>query len=82
METKSELVHKLQQDIMMWQGFKPAAAGKAERIGLGAIEDAFPGGVFPKGAIHEFITVFPEDAASAWNNLLEEKSGRYFASVL
>ena len=65
MGAKSELVHKLQQDILMWQGFKPASAGKAERIGLGAIEDAFPGGVFPKRAIHEFITVFPEDAAAS-----------------
>ncbi|GGH02648.1 ImuA family protein [Pedobacter zeae] len=65
MNTKSELVHKLQQDILMWQGFKPAAEGRADRIGLGAIEDAFPGGVFPKGAIHEFIAVCPEDAAAS-----------------
>jgi len=65
METKSELVHKLQQDILLWQGFKPASACKAERIGLGAVEDAFPGGVFPKRSIHEFITVFPEDAAAS-----------------
>jgi len=65
MGTKSELVHKLQQDILMWQGFKPASACKAERIGLGAIEDAFPGGIFPKRAIHEFITVIPEDSAAS-----------------
>jgi len=65
MNTKSELVHKLQQDILMWQGLKPASAACAERIGLGAIEDAFPGGVFPKRGIHEFITVFPEDAAAS-----------------
>jgi protein ImuA len=62
---KSELVHKLQQDILVWQGFKPASACKGGQIGLGGIEDAFPGGVFPKGAIHEFITVFPEDAAAS-----------------
>jgi len=65
MGTKSELVHKLQQDILLWQGFKPASACKGERIGLGGIEDAFPGGIFPKRAIHEFITVFPEDAAAS-----------------
>lgn len=65
MGTKSELVHKLQQDILLWQGFKPASAASAERIGLGGIEDAFPGGVFPKRAIHEFITVVPEDAAAS-----------------
>ena len=65
METKHELVHKLQQDILIWQGFKPASAGCTERIGLGGVEDAFPGGVFPKRAIHEFITVFPENAAAS-----------------
>ena len=65
MGSKSELIAKLQQDILLWQGFKPASASKAERIGLGAIEDAFPGGVFPKRAIHEFISVFPEDAAAS-----------------
>lgn len=65
MESKSELVAKLQQDILLWQGFKPASAACGERIGLGGIEDAFPGGVFPKRAIHEFITVFPEDAAAS-----------------
>jgi len=65
METKSELVHKLQQDILIWQGFKPASAACGERIGLGGIEDAFPAGVFPKRAIHEFITIFPEDAAAS-----------------
>ncbi|KIA92255.1 Error-prone repair protein ImuA [Pedobacter kyungheensis] len=65
MESESELIAKLQQDILLWQGFKPVSASKAERIGLGAIEDAFPGGVFPKRAIHEFISVFPEDAAAS-----------------
>jgi len=59
------LVSKLQQDILLWQGFKPTSANKAERIGLGSIEDAFPGGVFPKRAIHEFLTVFPEDSAAS-----------------
>lgn len=56
---------KLQQDILLWQGFKPVSVACAERIGLGRIESAFPGGVFPKRAIHEFITVLPEDAAAS-----------------
>lgn len=64
METKRDLVYKLQQDILRWQGYKPVTASSAERIGLGIIEDAFPGGVFPKKAIHEFITVFSEHAAA------------------
>ncbi|WP_316800625.1 Error-prone repair protein ImuA [Pedobacter frigidisoli] len=65
MGAKKDIVQKLQQDILLWQGFKPKSAGKAERIGLGEIEDAFPGGVFPKKAIHEFITLFPEHAAAS-----------------
>lgn len=65
MEGKKEIVIKLQQDILLWQGLKPAAAGKGERVGLGEIEQAFPGGVFPKRAIHEFITVLPEDSAAS-----------------
>lgn len=65
MDAKKDLVNKLQQDILMWQGFKPQAACAAERIGLGAIESAFPNGVFPKKAIHEFITVFPEHSAAS-----------------
>ncbi|QPH38640.1 ImuA family protein [Pedobacter endophyticus] len=65
MDAKRELFQKLQQDILLWQGFKPLSAGKAERIGLGEIEDAFPGKVFPQKAIHEFITVLPEHAAAS-----------------
>jgi len=65
MDVKKELFQKLQQDILLWQGFKPVAAGNAERIGLGEIEDAFPGSVFPKKAIHEFITIAPEQSAAS-----------------
>ena len=65
MDAKKEILIKLQQDILLWQGFKPQVGGKAERIGLGEIEQVFPGGVFPKRAIHEFITVLPEDSAAS-----------------
>lgn len=65
MDAKKEIFLKLQQDILLWQGFKPHSAGKAERVGLGEIEEAFPGGMFPKRAIHEFVTVLPEDAAAS-----------------
>lgn len=65
MDGKKEILIKLQHDILLWQGFKPKAGGKAERVGLGEMEQAFPGGVFPKRAIHEFITVLPEDSAAS-----------------
>lgn len=65
MNARKELVDKLQQDILLWQGFKPGSSSGGEQIGLGAIEKAFPNGVFPKKAIHEFITVEPEDSAAS-----------------
>lgn len=65
MDAKMELFQKLQQDILLWQGFKPIAASKAERIGLGEIKGTFPGKVFPKKAIHEFIMVHPEHSAAS-----------------
>lgn len=64
MNAKRELIDKLQQDILLWQGFKPQGAA-AEAIGLGEIENAFPNGVFPKKAIHEFITVQQEHSAAS-----------------
>src|SRR5690606_12434320 len=33
-------------------------------VGLGPIESAFPNAVFPKNAIHEFLTLAPENAAA------------------
>jgi protein ImuA len=65
MNAKQELVGKLQQDILLWQGFKTQGAVATEAIGLGELEKAFPNGVFPKKAIHEFITVLPEHAAAS-----------------
>ena len=65
MNAKKELLQKLQQDVLLWQGFKPHCTGNAERIGLGEIENSFPGGVFPKKAIHEFITIQPEHSAAS-----------------
>ncbi|MEJ2904838.1 ImuA family protein [Pedobacter panaciterrae] len=65
MNAKQELVSKLQQDILLWQGFKLQGKEAAEAIGLGELENVFPNGVFPKKAIHEFITVLPEHAAAS-----------------
>jgi len=64
MEAKLEILKKLQQDLLLWQGFKPAEGEVADCIGLGEIEAAFPGGVFPRKAIHEFICAEPDQAAA------------------
>lgn len=65
MDTRKELIDKLQKDILLWQGFKPLSASKVDTIGLGRIEQAFPNGVFPKRAIHEFIAIKPEHSAAS-----------------
>lgn len=65
MNVRKELISKLQRDILLWQGFKPQGEGVNEAIGLGEIERAFPNGVFPKKAIHEFICVIPEHSAAS-----------------
>ena len=65
MATKREIFEKLQQDILMWQGVRAQSAAAAERLGLGELENAFPNGVFPRGAIHEFITTSPEQIAAS-----------------
>ncbi|MGV3705286.1 MAG: ImuA family protein [Arcticibacter sp.] len=65
MDAKKELIEKLQKDILLWQGYKPRESGAAEQLGLGEIEDAFPNGIFPVRAIHEFISTTPEHAAAS-----------------
>ena len=58
--SKADIISGLQKDILRWQGFKPASSNSNERMGLGPIESAFPFGVFPRGAVHEFLSVQPE----------------------
>ena len=65
MEAKRGIFEQLQQDILQWQGIRPEGMGAAKAIGLGAIESAFPNGVFPRKAIHEFITLAPEQSAAS-----------------
>lgn len=61
---KKEIIDQLQKEIYLLQGFKPAVTGSTGNVGLGAIEAAFPNAVFPKNAIHEFLTLAPEHAAA------------------
>ncbi len=62
--TKEELITKLRQDMIRWEGFRPPQRGAQDDLGLGPIAGAFPDGVFPTGAIHEFISSSPEDTAA------------------
>jgi protein ImuA len=63
--SKQDLISNLRKDMMLWEGFKPPAAGKADVLGLGPLEAAFPNSVFPTGTIHEFISGEPEYAAAS-----------------
>lgn len=65
MNARKELINKLQKDILLWQGFKTQSSDAGDSIGLGAIENAFPNGIFPRKAIHEFISVAPEHSAAS-----------------
>lgn len=64
MESKKDIVSRLQKDILRWQGFAPLPANESKGIGLGPLETAFPHGTFPTGTIHEMICPTPEQAAA------------------
>jgi protein ImuA len=61
---KSELIEKLQQEILSMQGLRPACAGERLHLGLDGLENAFPNGTFPVAAVHEFLSPVAEDAAA------------------
>jgi protein ImuA len=61
---KQAIIDKLRQNILTWEGFKPSADGAFNQFGLGPLEEAFPNKVFPRGAIHEFISQRPVETAA------------------
>lgn len=60
---KREIVKRLQAKINAMQGLEKSAFGLA-KTRLTPFDHAFPERVFPRGAIHEFISNEPADAAS------------------
>src|ERR1700743_3141463 len=62
--TKKEIISKLRQDLLAWEGFRPVAPEERQSFGLGSIENAFPNQTFPTGALHEFISARPEFTAA------------------
>ena len=63
--TQKEIISRLQQNILQWEGDKPPEAGVSQLMGLGAIEAAFPYGVFALGTVHEFICTNMEQATAS-----------------
>lgn len=64
-EVKKDIVSRLQHQILHWEGYKPPASGNYDLLGLGALESAFPNGVFPKSCVHEFVCASTEHAAAS-----------------
>ncbi|MHB1177598.1 MAG: ImuA family protein [Daejeonella sp.] len=63
-DTKKDIINHLQKSILQMQGFIPPASA-TDIVGLGPVEAAFPNAVFPAGAIHEFLSATPEQAAAS-----------------
>ncbi len=62
-QAKNDIIAALQSDILRLQGFKPALTGQRD-AGLGPIRECLPNGIFPVGAVHEFIIDSPGNTAS------------------
>ncbi|GHE42730.1 ImuA family protein [Sphingobacterium griseoflavum] len=61
---KQKTIQDLQRQILAWQGYKETGQPSLS-LGLGDLEKVFPGKVFPRGAMHEFMTFCPEDKAAS-----------------
>ncbi|GAC1384557.1 MAG: ImuA family protein [Ginsengibacter sp.] len=59
----TDIIQRLQKDILSLQGFKTAYNNSDIDTGLGIIKNAFPNKIFPTGVVHELISSGPEDAA-------------------
>lgn len=62
--SKKDIINELQKNILHWQGIKVPLSDTTCFPGLEPVESAFPNGVFPRGAVHEFLTEEPEHAAA------------------
>lgn len=64
LESASQIIQQLQQEILPLQGYRPLSAGTYNNIGFSPIEKAFPNNTFPTGAIHEFLSNSQEALAA------------------
>jgi len=63
-DEKKEMISTLRRDILLREGFKTLSASTRPITGLKTLEAAFPNGIFPVGAIHEFLSFKPEQTAA------------------
>jgi protein ImuA len=64
MSVATDIIRKLQKDILPLQGYRPLSAGTYNNIGFPPIEKTFPNNTFPTGAIHEFLSDSQEALAA------------------
>ena len=62
--TKSDIISRLQKEVLSLQGFKNTLNSIDLDKKLGSIKYAFPNNSFPLGAIHEFICANAEDTSA------------------
>jgi len=62
--TKHDIIQQLEKEILPLQGYKPPAPGRQFSLGMRPVEEAFPNGVFPTGAMHEFLAANQDEAAA------------------
>lgn len=60
---EQSIIQKLQQQILSYDQKRPVSNENVS-LGLGLIEECFSGKIFPKSAVHEFISHSPESASS------------------
>ena len=62
---KSDIIARLQKELLPLQGYKPIPAIDAVDIELGTLKNAFPNKQFPLGAVHEFCCNGQEESAAS-----------------
>jgi protein ImuA len=65
MAAKADIFARLQKEILLLEGFKPASNDHTNWAGLEHIRSAFPNSTFPTGAMHEFICEGIETVAAS-----------------
>jgi len=63
--SKSDLIRELEKQVLSLGGLKKPGGNQRIDTGLKELEEAFPYGSFPTGAIHEFLSSTGEDAAAS-----------------
>lgn len=63
---QTDIISRLQQDILRMQGQRPIGGSLEGKVALGPVLEAFPNKIFPAGAVHECISAtFAATAATS-----------------